>query len=373
MNIEKIRSSSLAISLKQAFQTRSDLKRAEKIVVKLGSAVITREDGGGVALGRLASIVEQISQLQNEGREMLLVSSGAVAFGRQRLTTELRMSMSMRETLSKTPVTPTQALQAAAAVGQSSLMSLYDSMFSQFGVNIAQVLVTKPDFYNPVSRVNLRATFSELLSLNIVPIVNTNDAVFSPSVRDTDAIEGQISNPGILINDNDALAAHLAAEVNADLLILMSDVDGVYDLPPGQDGSRLLKTFSPNHHGLITFGTGNKVGTGGMESKVQSAIWALERGVSVIICNGEEEKAITKCVAGKQIGTFFTNTYSEQVAVETLAANGKVESNQISSYFCRVTNVKPTSWQIIPFNRITYQQPILITSNHMFPLNSSQR
>lgn len=323
MNIERIRSSDLSVCLREAFQTRSELKKAEKIVVKLGSAVITREDGGGVALGRLASIVEQISQLQHEGREMLLVSSGSVAFGRQRLNTELKMSMSMRETLSKNPIKPTQALQAAAAVGQSSLMALYDSMFSQFGVNIAQVLVTKPDFYNPASRITLRSTFSELLSLNIVPIVNTNDAVFSPSVRDTDAAQGQISAPGILINDNDALAAHLAAEVNADLLILMSDVDGVYDLPPGQDGSKLLKTFAPKHHASITFGSGNKVGTGGMESKVQSAIWALERGVSVIICNGEEEKAITKCVSGKQIGTFFTNTFSENVAVETLAANGE--------------------------------------------------
>lgn len=127
----------------------------------------------------------------------------------------------------------------------------------------------------------------------------------------------------IVINDNDSLAAHLAVEVGADLLILMSDVDGVYDLPPGSDGAKLLKTYAPKQHGMIQFGKGNNVGTGGMESKVQSAVWALDRGVSVVICNGNEEKAISKIVTGKQIGTFFTHAVNQQVAVETLAANGK--------------------------------------------------
>lgn len=201
LNIEKVRNGGLSIPLKKAFETRSDFKRAERIVVKLGSAVITREDQLGLALGRLASVIEQVSLLQNEGREMLMVSSGAVAFGRQRLAKEFKMSMSMRETLTSKDTKVTQALQAAAAVGQSSLMSLYDSMFSQYGVNIAQVLVTKPDFYNPNSRVSLRTTFSELLGLNILPIVNTNDAVFSLSIRDTDSdpnLEFQPEhNPGV--------------------------------------------------------------------------------------------------------------------------------------------------------------------------------
>lgn len=201
-NIENVKNGGLGKTVKDAFEARTDLKKANKIVVKLGSAVVTREDQSGVALGRLASVVEQVSSLQNEGREMLIVSSGSVAFGRQRLNTELRMSMSMRETLSSKEaqasslqMKTSQALQAAAAVGQSSLMSLYESMFSQFGVRTAQVLVTKPDFYNPLSRVSLRATFTELLGLNIVPIVNTNDAVFPLQVSDHDLDSSNSSYP----------------------------------------------------------------------------------------------------------------------------------------------------------------------------------
>lgn len=172
---------------------RSELAAARRVVVKLGTAVLTREDECGLALGRLASIVEQVSQLHNEGREMLVVTSGAVAFGRLRLNREMRMSMSMRETLAlrgerSSRLTAEEAQnpkkRAAAAVGQSGLMALYDAMFSQYGVNIAQVLVTRPDFYNPESRHWLRKTLLELISLNIIPIINTNDAVTSPQLEE---------------------------------------------------------------------------------------------------------------------------------------------------------------------------------------------
>ncbi|XP_033322914.1 delta[1]-pyrroline-5-carboxylate synthase isoform X1 [Megalopta genalis] len=317
------------------FSERSQLKYARRLVVKMGSAVITREDGHGLALGRLASIVEQVAECQNEGRECIMVSSGAVAFGKQKLTQELLMSLSMRETLSPADHTREHAgtmlePRAAAAVGQSGLMSLYDAMFAQYGVKLAQVLVTKPDFYNEETRKNLFSTLSELISLNVVPIINTNDAV-SPPWQTNEEHAGGGGRRGIPINDNDSLAAMLAAEVQADLLILMSDVDGIYNLPPWQDGAKMLHTFSSDLRGTIKFGQKSKVGTGGMDSKVNAALWALDRGVSVVICNGMQEKAVKSILAGRKIGTLFTETTGSSTPVEVVAENARVGSRTLQA------------------------------------------
>ncbi|XP_076260644.1 delta[1]-pyrroline-5-carboxylate synthase isoform X1 [Rhynchophorus ferrugineus] len=310
------------------FTDRSQLKYARRLVVKLGSAVITREDEHGLALGRLASIVEQVAECQNEGRECIMVTSGAVAFGKQKLTQELLMSLSMRETLSPTDHTREDAPtllepRAAAAVGQSGLMSLYDAMFSQYGVKIAQVLVTKADFYNEETRRNLISTLSELISLNIVPIINTNDAV-SPPPQIDEPIGAKPGKRGISLKDNDSLAAMLAAEVQSDLLILMSDVDGIYNKPPWEPGARFLHTFSSEQRQTIEFGQKSKVGTGGMDSKVNSAIWALDRGVSVVICNGMAKEAIKTILSGRKIGTFFTDSANiGSVPTEIIAENAR--------------------------------------------------
>ncbi|XP_053954507.1 delta-1-pyrroline-5-carboxylate synthase [Anastrepha ludens] len=321
---------------KPSFTERSQLKYARRLVVKLGSAVITREDNHGLALGRLASIVEQVAECHLEGREVMMVTSGAVAFGSQKLAQELLMSLSMRETLS--PKDPTRTEQgtlleprAAAAVGQSGLMSLYDAMFAQYGVKIAQVLVTKPDFYNEETRNNLFCTLSELISLNIVPIINTNDAVSPPMfLKDDDLPVG--SKKGIAIKDNDSLAAMLSAEVQADLLILMSDVDGIYNKPPWEDGAKLMHTYTSNDRHVIEFGKKSKVGTGGMDSKVKAATWALDRGVSVVICNGMQEKAIKTIIAGRKVGTFFTeSTEGFSTPVDVLAENARVGSRQMQA------------------------------------------
>ncbi|CAH0553248.1 unnamed protein product [Brassicogethes aeneus] len=310
------------------FTDRSQLKYARRLVVKLGSAVITREDEHGLALGRLASIVEQVAECHNEGRNCIMVTSGAVAFGKQKLTQELLMSLSMRETLSPTDHTreeiPTLLEpRAAAAVGQSGLMSLYDAMFSQYGVKIAQVLVTKPDFYNEETRRNLISTLSELINLNIVPIINTNDAV-SPPPQVDEPIGGKAGKKGISIKDNDSLAAMLAAEVQSDLLILMSDVDGIYTKPPWEQGARFIHTFTSDLRHTIEYGKKSKVGTGGMDSKVNAATWALDRGVSVVICNGMQDNAIKTILSGRKVGTFFTDSSTGgAVPTEVVAENAR--------------------------------------------------
>ncbi|EDW70660.1 delta-1-pyrroline-5-carboxylate synthase [Drosophila virilis] len=318
------------------FTERSQLKYARRLVVKLGSAVITREDNHGLALGRLASIVEQVAECHLEGREVIMVTSGAVAFGKQKLAQELLMSLSMRETLNPKDTKEfdgaTLEPRAAAAVGQSGLMSLYDAMFAQYGVKIAQVLVTKPDFYNEETRNNLFSTLSELISLNIVPIINTNDAVSPPMfIRDDEPAGG--ARKGIPIKDNDSLSAMLAAEVQADLLILMSDVDGIYNKPPWEDGAKLMHTYTSDDINSIEFGKKSKVGTGGMDSKVKAATWALDRGVSVVICNGMQEKAIKTIIGGRKVGTFFTESTegSNTVPVEVMAENARIGSRQMQA------------------------------------------
>lgn len=304
---------STTTQLKKAYAGRSVLKDSKKIVVKLGSAVITREDECGIALGRLASIVEQISQLQNAGKQMVMVTSGAVAFGKQKLRQEVLMSRSLREAVcSKNTDAIVKQMtidpRACAAHGQSGLMALYSAMFSQYGIATAQVLVTKSDFYNEYTRQNLQAALDELLALNIVPILNTNDAIVAPPVKAVDP-KGVIS-----IKDNDSLAARLAVMIHSDLLVIMSDVDGLYNKPPSERDSILLHSFNPKseqQNGALNFGNNqtnivSKVGTGGMSAKVKAATWALDNNCGVVICNGQQDNAIARVVAGEKIGTHFS-------------------------------------------------------------------
>ena len=316
---------------RSAFMTRSELKKAKRVVIKLGSAVVTRADGQGLALGRLAAIIEQVAEIQNSGADCIMVTSGAVAFGKQKLSQELLMSMSMRETLSS--VDRTSELKSIAqhelkrpnaAVGQSGLMALYEAMFRNYGIIVGQVLVTKQDFINDDTREQLFNTIRELMALNIIPIINTNDAV-SPPPQET-VMQGTLN-----ITDNDSLASRVAVDINADLAILMSDVDGIFDRPPKDDGAQLLHYFNPKNTNNIKFGEKSNFGTGGMESKVMSAGFALDHGCSVIICNGMKYNTIRSIMAGENIGTMFSPLEIEGTSVSVLAKNSRSGSRKLSS------------------------------------------
>ncbi|XP_053269726.1 delta-1-pyrroline-5-carboxylate synthase isoform X2 [Pleuronectes platessa] len=250
--------------------------------------------------------------LQNQGREMMIVTSGAVAFGKQRLRHEILLSQSVRQALHsgqnqlKDMSLPVLEARACAAAGQSGLMALYEAMFTQYSTCTAQILVTNLDFHDDQKRQNLNSTLQELLRMNIVPIINTNDAVVPPPEPNSDLQGVNV----ISIKDNDSLAARLAVEMKADLLIALSDVEGLYDSPPGTDDAKLIDIFYPGDQQSITYGTKSRVGIGGMEAKVKAALWALQGGTSVVIANGTHPKVtghvITDIVEGKKLGTFFS-------------------------------------------------------------------
>ncbi|KAM7435607.1 hypothetical protein ABFA07_014466 [Porites harrisoni] len=326
-SLEKGKSPVCFYSNTRGIAFRSELKRkAKRVVVKLGSAVITRDDECGVALGRLASIVEQVSELQNAGRQMLLVTSGAVAFGKQKLRHEILLSQSVRQTLKPQDVLKSKPYiepRACAAVGQGGLLSLYEAMFQQYGLTCGQVLITKQDVRDKYSLDNLRSTVEELISMNCVPIINENDVVASPADLDLD-LAGMRRGPVISLKDNDSLSALLSVELKADLLMMLSDVQGIYSGPPDQPESRLLDTFRPNDVTNIEFGEKSRVGRGGMESKVKAAAWALERGTSVVIANGTStDYVIRQVLDGRKVGTFFTMVEETGPSVENQAAGAR--------------------------------------------------
>ncbi len=262
-----------------------DMKR---IVVKLGTNVIMRADGK-VALGLLCGLVEQIAALRAQGVEVLVVSSGSIGLGVERLG------------LAERP-TALEQIQACAAVGQSRLMALYDDAFDRLGCRIAQVLLTEDDFRDPLRHNNLRATLRALLSLGVIPIVNENDTVSTMELDRPAALEPRER----IFGDNDKLSALLMKHIDADLLVLLSDVDGLYDRNPADAGAQLLPEVVCIDDKILALAHGgNGRGRGGMASKLESARIALEAGKPVIIANGRTPQVLERIVAGEAVGTRF--------------------------------------------------------------------
>lgn len=265
--------------------SRALLSSARRVVVKLGTGVVTH-GGEGVALGRLHAIVEDLAGLRTRGVEVLLVSSGSVSMGAKALGLRERpRSLGVR--------------QACAAVGQGQLLSLYSQAFGQLGVTVAQVLLTQDDLGDRDRALCLRTTLLRLLELGAIPVINENDSV---SVRELiehrkEAFEG--------FGDNDGLSALLAVAVDADALILMTDVDGLHTTNPATDPNA-ERIESLEHIDETTRerarGT-SSTGTGGMASKLDAAAVASEAGIPTLIVDGKTHDVASRGLAGDAVGT----------------------------------------------------------------------
>ncbi|XP_019450425.1 PREDICTED: delta-1-pyrroline-5-carboxylate synthase-like isoform X2 [Lupinus angustifolius] len=275
--------------------TRQFVKSVKRVVVKVGTAVVTRSDGR-LALGRIGALCDQLKELNTNGYEVILVTSGAVGVGRQRLRYR-RLSNSSFSDLQR-PQGDDDDGKACAAVGQSSLMALYDTMFSQLDVTSSQLLVNDGFFRDAAFRKQLSDTVNSLLHLRVIPIFNENDAVSTRKAPYEDS-------SGIFW-DNDSLAGLLALELKADLLVLLSDVEGLYSGPPSDPKSKLIHTYvKEKHQSEITFGDKSRLGRGGMTAKVNAAVSAAYSGTPVIITSGYVTDNIIRVLQGERIGTVF--------------------------------------------------------------------
>ncbi|KAM1053929.1 hypothetical protein FF1_001385 [Malus domestica] len=306
--------------MEEVDSSRGFLKDVKRLVLKVGTAVVTRNDGR-IALGRLGALCEQLKELNSQGYEIILVSSGAVGLGRQRLRYRKLVNSSFAD-LQKPQVELDG--KACAAVGQNCLMALYDTLFSQLDVSSAQLLVTDSDFRDRDFRKQLGETMKSLLSLRVIPIFNENDAVSTRKAPYEDS-------SGIFW-DNDSLAALLALELKADLLILLSDVDGLYSGPPSDPRSKLIHTYvKEKHQTEITFGDKSRVGRGGMTAKVKAAVNAAYAGIPVVITSGFAAGNISKVLQGQRIGTLFHQDANLWTPVKEIDARGMAVAARESS------------------------------------------
>jgi len=286
-------------------RSRDDLCLASRIVIKAGTSVVSTPDGY-CSLSRMSGIVEHAAELVRAGKEVLIVTSGAVGVGKQRLRKQSMLKQSMSDILSQKngASNPTSIpiangkvsfSSACAAAGQVALMQLYETMFQQFDIPTSQVLVTAFDFTSPERRRNIQYVLSQLLALGIVPLLNENDAV--------SANQGyQLF--GNSFSDNDSLASMVSVEMSAQLLILLTDVAGVYDRPPSDPDATLIDIFCKSSEFKI--GEKSLQGRGGMGAKVDAALNAVSGGVqAVVIAAGGDTNVIGKIIRGEKAGTLF--------------------------------------------------------------------
>ena len=267
---------------------REYLKEKKRIVIKIGSSSLTHRETGRLNLRKLEVLVREISDLKNQGKEVVLVSSGAIAVG----SAALGLAGKPAELGKK---------QACAAVGQARLMMIYQKLFAEYNQTAAQVLMTKNTMVDNLNRLNARNTFRELLALGAIPIVNENDT---------------ISTYEIQFGDNDTLSAVVAALIGADLLILLSDIDGLFTDDPNTNPQAvfidLVESLDEQFFRMGKASTGSNVGTGGMTTKLRAAEIATAAGADMVIANGADFHTIHRIIEGKNLGTLFVKNEKEE-------------------------------------------------------------
>lgn len=265
---------------------REHLKDKKRVVIKVGTSSLTHPETGMMDLIKLEKLVRELSDLHNQGKEVILVSSGAIAVGRK--------TIGMKERPRKL-----ELKQACASIGQARLMMIYQKLFMEYNQIASQILMTKNTFINGENRINARNTFETLLSLGAIPIVNENDTISTYEIR---------------FGDNDTLSAIVTALVEADLLILLSDIDGLFtDDPNRNPNAEFIEYVDHIDRDLekMAKGAASDLGTGGMSTKLHAAQIATASGAEMIIANGRDMGVMHRIMGVEPIGTLFKSNRTE--------------------------------------------------------------
>lgn len=275
---------------------REEIKDKKRIVIKIGSSSLQHKETGGLDYTKLDVLVRELCNLANQGKEVVLVSSGAIAVGKRAVHIGKEDN-------------PIAVKQACAAIGQARLMMTYQKLFAEYNHVAAQVLMTKNTIAEPLNRFNAKNTFSELLKLGAIPIVNENDTVSTFEIE---------------FGDNDTLSAIVAALIDADLLILLSDIDGLYtDDPNKNPDAKFISVVDQLDDSIMGMGKGtsSSVGTGGMGTKLSAARIATSSGADMIIANAADVRIIHRIMDGREYGTLFKAHKSEEFDLVTFIEN----------------------------------------------------
>ena len=307
----------------EAKSFREALKKAKRIVVKVGTSTITYANGKR-NFSQIDRLARELSDLQNQGKEMILVSSGAVAVGVDRLGLPAKPST-------------IPGKQACAAVGQGVLMHTYEKLFADYGQIVAQVLITRTEAIDRHRYTNCRNTFMTLLQQGVIPIVNENDVVALDELK---------------IGDNDNMSALVAGIVDADLVIILSDIDGLYTANPATHPEATLvhtvHEITPEIEASAG-GVGSSRGTGGMATKIQAAKAATNSGIQLVIASGTEKNAIPRILQGEEIGTLFVSRENRlQFRKRWLAFGAKIQGSIVVDDGCAKAIRKAGGCSILP-------------------------